>query len=511
MATLSSLVVRIEGNTASLMKSVGKAEGRLKKFKDKGSSALKAVGKAASGLAIGGGLALAGFAAGAVKNFLDVGEELDKMSKRTGISVESLGELKFAAEQSGSSIESIEKATKKMAAVITDADMGLVGATDSLAALGLEADSLKKLSPEEQFKTIAGALSSVESASEKAALAQKIFGKAGTELIPLFDEGADGMAALRQQAQDLGIVMSTDAAAGAASFNDSINEMKSFALGLFKEFASKLLPKLAEFVRFLVSKKPEVIAFVTKVKEKAKPFFDAFINGVETLFPIFKSLVLFIVTNKPILIAAIVAVGVAIVTALGPVSLAVAALVGIVTVIGYVSKNWDAIWGSIVKVFKTITGKIESIYRSKFGWLLPLGPFIKGLLYLKDNWRSVWGAIQKIIEKVGNIIRKIVTRITSSVNSVRGAISAVSSVASTVASFVPGLASGGSVTRGGVVDVHQGERVFLPKGAQVQSRSDVRSGGGGVQIIFNGPVYGVDDFNEKVNQARLAWERRGNG
>ena len=34
---------------------------------------------------------------------------------------------------------------------------------------------------------------------------------------------------------------------------------------------------------------------------------------------------------------------------------------------------------------------------------------------------------------------------------------------------------------------------------------------GMVTINFNGPVYGVDDFNEKVNQARLAWERAGNG
>ena len=157
-----------------------------------------------------------------------------------------------------------------MAAVITDADMGLVGAKDSLAALGLTAEDLKALSPEQQFQTSPTHLPGVESASEKAALAQKVFGKAGTELLPLFAEGEAGMAALRQQAQSLGIVMSTEAAAGAAAFNDSMNELKSAALGVFREFASQLLPKLAEFARFLVSKKPEIIAFFTELKVKRK-------------------------------------------------------------------------------------------------------------------------------------------------------------------------------------------------------------------------------------------------
>ena len=80
-----------------------------------------------------------------------------------------------------------------------------------------QAEDLKNLSPEQQFQTLANALAGVENASEKAALAQKVFGKAGTELLPLFAEGEAGMAALREQAQSLGIVMSTEAAAGAAA------------------------------------------------------------------------------------------------------------------------------------------------------------------------------------------------------------------------------------------------------------------------------------------------------
>ena len=114
MATLANLVVRISGNTVSLNKAITKAEGRMSKFRKGASRAFSVVRKAAIGLAIAGGAAIVGFAIGAIKNFADLGDELDKMSLRTGISVETLGELKFAAEQTGSGLETIEKAVKRM-------------------------------------------------------------------------------------------------------------------------------------------------------------------------------------------------------------------------------------------------------------------------------------------------------------------------------------------------------------------------------------------------------------
>ena len=288
MATLANLIVKITGNTATLNTALDKAQTRVGKFKDKAGKALGAVKTAAKGLAIGGAVALVGFGTAAVKNFLDTGEAIDKMAKRTGFSVESLGELKFAAEQSGASIDDIEKGSKRLSSSILDAQQGLSTATMAFDALGLSAEQFKGLNPEQQFQLVAGALGGVEDASTRAALAQEVFGKAGTALLPLFAEGADGMDALRQQAQDLGIVMSGDAAAGAASFNDSMNELKSAALGVFKGFASQLLPKLAEFARWLVDKKPEIVAFFNKVKDATAPFFEAFKSGVAVIFPILK-------------------------------------------------------------------------------------------------------------------------------------------------------------------------------------------------------------------------------
>ena len=63
------------------------------------------------GLAIGGvGAAITGPLVLATKKFLELGDALNKMSARTGVSVEALSELKFAAEQSGAGMENVEKA-----------------------------------------------------------------------------------------------------------------------------------------------------------------------------------------------------------------------------------------------------------------------------------------------------------------------------------------------------------------------------------------------------------------
>ena len=151
----------------------------------------------------------------------------------------------------------------------------------------------------------------MEDASTRAALAQDIFGRSGTELLPLFTQGEQGMAALREQAQQLGVVMSGDAATAAADFADAQNELKSALSGVFLEVGSKIVPQLTKFVRKVISWKPQIIAFFTGIKDAAAPFFSAFVMGIATILPIVGKFVKFFLDNHILLIAAIVAVGVA--------------------------------------------------------------------------------------------------------------------------------------------------------------------------------------------------------
>ncbi|MCJ7543367.1 MAG: hypothetical protein MUP47_02185, partial [Phycisphaerae bacterium] len=130
-----------------------------------------------------------------VRNFANVGSALHDMSQRTGLSVEALSALSYAAEQSGADIESLEKGIRKMQRTITDAAGGSKSAADALGSLGLTVKDLAGLAPEKQFRLLADRLDKVADATAKAALAMEIFGRSGTALLPMLRGGAAGLQA----------------------------------------------------------------------------------------------------------------------------------------------------------------------------------------------------------------------------------------------------------------------------------------------------------------------------
>src|SRR5690606_7359021 len=210
---------------------------------------LQSVGK---NLAVGGA-ALAGFGTAilaplgkAVKDFAAIGDQLDKMSLRTGVAVEQLSALRFAAEQSGASLEAVEKGLKGQARFMVDAARGLATQADVLAELNLSYQQLEGLDPATLFKTLAVAIANVDDETAKAGLAMKVFGRAGTDLLPLFKAGENGIAALLAEAEELGIVMSTEDATAAAELTDEMNRLSKTFQQIKLEIGSALAPLLTE-------------------------------------------------------------------------------------------------------------------------------------------------------------------------------------------------------------------------------------------------------------------------
>lgn len=161
----------------------------------------------------------------AARTFNRMGDALDKAAIRTGVTVEALSGLAFAAEQSGSNIEELENALRFMSRVIAEASQGSQQAVDALSNLGLTADRLLRMTPEDQFKTIADAMSSIENPTVRAASALEVFGRSGTKMLPLVADGARGIEALQSQFDSFGATVTTADAKLAALLNDTWNEM----------------------------------------------------------------------------------------------------------------------------------------------------------------------------------------------------------------------------------------------------------------------------------------------
>lgn len=171
------------------------------------------------------GAAITSAFAGASAVYARSGDAILKMSQRTGIAVESLSQLSFAADQSGTSIDSLESAVRNMQRVIDDAATNTGEAVDALADLGLTAEELQGLGTEEQVKLLADRLASIESTGTRAAKAMAVFGRNASEVLPMLSLGANGIADLQMQADKLGMTISTRDAEAASKFGDQLGAL----------------------------------------------------------------------------------------------------------------------------------------------------------------------------------------------------------------------------------------------------------------------------------------------
>lgn len=181
------------------------------------------------------------------KTFASMGDELAKASTRTGVTVENLSALKYAAEQSGSSLESLETGFRGMAKMMESARGGGADAQRTLAALGLELSDLVDLGPAQQMKLLAEQLAKIPDPSLQSAHAMAIFGRAGQDLLPLLKGGAKGIDELEAAGKRLGVTMSTADAKAAEEFGDRMDDVgKVLKAGVFN-IGAALAPLLKEW------------------------------------------------------------------------------------------------------------------------------------------------------------------------------------------------------------------------------------------------------------------------
>lgn len=205
------------------------------------------------------GLGVAGIAPllAMAKGFSDVGDAVQKMSIRTGLSTEAVSELGFAAEQSGSDLPILEKGIIGMQKAIDDARAGSGPAADALERLGLTAEQMLGMSTEEQLKTLSQAISEVANPTLKATTAMDLFGKSGQKLIPLLEEGRGGIQALQDEAKGLGLSISQEEADSAAELNDALNRLtrslKAIPIVIGGAVAPTLTSLLAPMTKIVVT------------------------------------------------------------------------------------------------------------------------------------------------------------------------------------------------------------------------------------------------------------------
>lgn len=230
------------------------------------SGRLKSFGAGVAGIgagftALGGVIGTA--LGGAVAYFTEAGSALADMSERTGVSVEALSELGFAAEQSGSSLEEVEGGLRKMTKLLGAAAGGSKEAEQTLADLGTSFDELKSKSPEEIFSKLGAAIADIKNPAQKSAAAMSVFGKTGGNLIPMLNSLDD----LRKTARDLGVQLDGESVASADALGDAWDGAKRQIKTVVFYVGSALAPALTGLLDVVKGVLRGVIPWVKENKQ----------------------------------------------------------------------------------------------------------------------------------------------------------------------------------------------------------------------------------------------------
>lgn len=242
--------VTLGARDAALQKALDRVEARLRKW----GRTIAEIGAGMSAL----GTAITAPALAAVKMFAAAGSELNDMSTRTGMTVESLSALAYAAQQTGTDVGALEAGFHKLQRTLSTAALGNQQAAEAFGELGLSAEALIHLKPEQQLQIIAARIKQIRNPTAQAAAAMAIFGRSGAMLLPLIAE----LDTLTAQAQSLGLVMSTEDARAADALGDSIDTITAQFRAMGNAIGAALAPELMDLASWVMTNFAAAIKWV---------------------------------------------------------------------------------------------------------------------------------------------------------------------------------------------------------------------------------------------------------
>lgn len=483
-----------EGKAEKTSKSIGQ---RMQEGLGKAEKAIGTVGKGMTKWVTGPIVAASAGVFGLMTKTGDYADRVLDLSDITGMSTDAIQEWSYVADIAGVSGEAVTSAVTGLVRRLPQLESEGGKANDAMEKLGLSYDELSKLSPDEQVDALMYSLSEMEDPLERNAAGSALFGGAWQDLAPILGMGADEMAKTRDEAHELGTVMSNDALQDANAFRQEMERLKNEFMGVFRELSTKFVPIFQDHIAPLL--REVVIPAFMDMADRIVSLIEWF-NGLDgklqhnilkwigiaaAIGPILVILSKVIGTIKGVV--AVMSVKIAI---MGAVVLAIAALVaGIVwlynnneqaravidrawtairnvittvvqSVVSFVKNLWGAFssWWSahsdqIMQVATTAFKLILSVIRSVMGTLVP---FIKGtwqiiqtvisstmqiigniisliLGVIRGDWTQVWNSIKNIVTTIMNAVRSVISTVLSTIKSIFS--SNLNSVMSTVSNI----------------------------------------------------------------------------
>lgn len=327
-------------------------------------------------------------AAGVVASLVGLGysavtsaDDLNTLSKQTGLSTAEIQKMQYAADLVDVSFEDISGALKKMKGKMDPAN-------ETFQKLGVSVtDANGELRDSSTvFYEAIEALSGIENETERDQVAMDLFGKSADQLAGIIDDGGASLKQFGQDAEDMGLILDQETLDSLNAINDTVDKTKARFRGAFAKAGATLaqkfapaLDKAAAFAEKLADKianlSPETLGLITKIAGVVAAIAPVLIVGGKLTSGIGKVLAM-----APMIKTAITVITAALSGPLGVIALVVAAIAGLALV-------WHK-WGDKIKAWTL--GVVENI---KAAW-----DNLKTAV--SEKWEAIKGAIVTKVESI---------------------------------------------------------------------------------------------------------------
>lgn len=357
----SPKIKQVAENTGRTTKEIQKASMTIQKFQNQ-------VGKgfqtAVAGLSAGIG-AIAGTSYALATKTAEAGDRIDKMSQKIGMSRKGFQEWDYIMSQNGGSVDSLQMGYKTLATQMGKVATGSKESSALFNKLGVAVkDSSGKLrSQDEVFNDTVRALQGIQNPTEKAIMAQKLFGKSAIELKPLLNQSAESVDALRKKANDLGMVIGDDIVDASVKFQDTQDTLnRAFgAIGMTiggelipimqnaSDFIMQNMPKIKEVAQTVLGGLTGTLKFLIDHMNIIIPIASACVGSIMA-FQTITTVVNVISTLQRVIQAVSIAQGIwnalMLANPIGLIAMGIGALIGVVVLL---IANWDKITKAVGK------------------------------------------------------------------------------------------------------------------------------------------------------------------
>jgi hypothetical protein len=301
-----------------------------------------------------------------VKSSVEYSEQLYVLSQRTGISVEALSQLNYAAGQVDMSIEELANGVKFLERNAYNAEQGNIKLESAFRNLGVSVkDSNGQLKTgTELLMAMADKFKNMPDGPQKTAIAMQLMGRSGIDMIPILNQGSAAIKEMAAQADELGATVSKEADQSFKSFGDDVKSMDTALGGLTRTISAGVIPVIDNLVKFIT-------------------WVVVGINNWEKQHPILSQ-------------------------AINVTALALGALLAIIGAVAGAALLFGGLWPKLVASFGAVLTSLSAVGAGLVAFLFnPITLIVGAVILLAAAWVNNWGNIRKVVEDAAKAIGSV--------------------------------------------------------------------------------------------------------